>query len=97
MFDRECGTAPTVPGALEPVYRRPDAIAYLLGVQTATVRQWARRGHISPAVNGCYDLAEAVAYSDSRDSDPERYGRALGSRRRRGESRRVACVSADHL
>lgn len=83
------------PDAPEPVYRRPDAIAYLLGIQTATLRQWARRGHISPAVDGYYDLAEAVDYSDRRDA--YHFGRALGGRRRRGEARRVACIQSQRL
>lgn len=82
-------------GPDEPVYRSPDGIAHLLGVQPSTLRQWARRGHISPAVDGCYDLAEALAYSDRRDA--YQFGRALGGRRRRGESRRVACVSPERL
>lgn len=85
----------TEPGEPDPVYRRPDAIARLLGVQVATLRQWARRGHISPAVNGRYDLAEALAYSDARDV--RHFGRAVGGRRRRGEARRVACVQSERL
>lgn len=88
-------TPPTVLDAPKPVYRRPDAVAHLLGVQVGTLRQWARRGHISPPVDGCYDLAEALTYSDARDV--RHFGRALGGRRRRGESRRVACVSSERL
>lgn len=36
----------------------PAVAAFAAGVQRGTLRKWVRRGHISDAVRGCYDLAE---------------------------------------
>lgn len=41
----------------------PNVAAYAAGVQTATLRQWVRRGHISPPVHGCYDLDEVQRHA----------------------------------
>lgn len=80
------------------LYAMPAVAAYAAGVQVATIRQWARRGHISPAVNGCYDLADVVAYSDSR-AERGHEVRAIRSRTRRHETRptREACETSNRL
>lgn len=79
------------------IYALPAVAAYAAGVQVATLRKWVQRGHITAPVNGLYDLVEIEAYSRQRDADSERFGQALGGRRRRGESRRVACDRERHL
>lgn len=50
----------------EPRYALPRVAAYAAEVQVATLRVWVRRGHISPPVDGLYDLVEILAWSDSR-------------------------------
>jgi len=57
--------------------------AYAAEVQPATLRKWVQRGHISPPVNGLYDLEEILAWSDRRC-----HSRAVNARYQRG-SRRV--------
>lgn len=51
-------------------------------VQPATLRQWVRRGHINPPINGLYNLTEIEAHSARRDAST-RYQQALAARRRR--------------
>lgn len=64
----------------------PRVAAYAAGIQVATLRQWVRRGHISPPdEHGCYDLAEIERYCALRDS--RNFHRAVAGRRRRGEPR----------
>jgi predicted site-specific integrase-resolvase len=77
------------------IYVPPSEAAAAAGVQPGTLRLWVKRGHISPPVDGCYNLAEIEAYSALRDAT--QFGRALRSRTRRGESRRVACPPPDCL
>lgn len=60
----------------------PAVAAYAAGVQVATLRQWVRRGHIPPPVNGLYDLVAIEAYSARRDRG-SRYWQALACHRRR--------------
>lgn len=65
----------------------PAVAAYAAGVQVATLRQWVRRGHISPPdENGCYDLVEIEQFSAARQ-ERGNYHRALRARSRRGEGR----------
>lgn len=70
----------------------PSVAAYAAGVQTATLRQWVRRGHISPPVDGCYDLDEILVYSDERNA--RHFHRAVAGRTRRGENRDCSLRSA---
>jgi len=71
----------------------PRVAAYAAGVQVATIRQWARRGRISPPdENGCYDLTEIEEWSKRRDEGPC-YPQALAGRRRR----RVPCEDPQTL
>lgn len=70
----------------DPIYALPAVAAYAADVGVATLRQWARRGHISPPVDGCYDLNEIAAYTEKREAEGN-VGRAIGGRRRRGERR----------
>ena len=81
----------------ERIYVSPADAAHAAGIRPDTLRQWVRRGHIEPPVAGRYDLVEIEAFCRERDASPERFGQALGGRRRRGESRRVACVRGRHL
>lgn len=61
----------------------PRVAAYAAGVQVGTLRQWVRRGHISPpGEDGCYDLNEIAAYSTKRDQGT-RFRQAVACRRRR--------------
>lgn len=63
----------------------PAVAAYAAGVQPGTLRQWVRRGHISPPVNGRYDLAEILSWSDRRS-----YRHAVAARHQR-HTRRATC------
>lgn len=45
----------------------PAVAAYAAGVQIATLRKWVRRGHISPPVDGLYDLTEIADWIERRD------------------------------
>lgn len=51
----------------ERVPALPNVAAYAAGVQPKTLRQWVRRGQISDTVRGCYDLAEILAWVETRD------------------------------
>lgn len=44
----------------------PSVAAFAAGVKVDTLRKWVRRGHISPPVNGCYDLHEIQDWIDNR-------------------------------
>jgi hypothetical protein len=52
----------------KPLYALPAVAAYAAGVQPGTLRVWVHRGHISAPVNGCYDLAEILAWADRRST-----------------------------
>lgn len=77
------------------ILRTPAEAAFEAGVQVATLRQWVRREHISPPVNGRYDLDEIEKYSARRDV--EAFRRAFAGRTRRGERRAGACETASGL
>jgi hypothetical protein len=66
----------------------PPVAAYAADVQPGTLRQWARRGHISPPdADGCYDLTEILAWSEKRS-----HRHAVSARHQR-HTRRVLAES----
>lgn len=65
--------------------RSAAVAAKIAGVQPATLRQWVKRGHIPPPVDGLYDMAMIIEYCAHRDQHDFR--RALAGRVRRGERR----------
>lgn len=64
----------------------PNVAAYAAGVQVATLRQWVARGHITAPVDGCYDLIEILAWSDTRS-----HRHAVSARHQRYTTRLRAC------
>lgn len=61
----------------------PAVAAYAAGVQVGTLRVWVNRGHISPPIDGCYDLIEILAWSDTRS-----HRHAVAARYHRHSARR---------
>lgn len=43
-----------------------ELAAYCADVRPGTLRIWVKRGHISPPIDGMYDLDEILEWSDRR-------------------------------